>query len=558
MPMSARPLLSLPIAVLALPAVQALEFGGIGDLPGGAFRSTVDCVSSNGLYLGGQGTSASGLEGFRWSEAGGFLAHGDPPNSPYNSATHGISNNGQVAAGRVTIGVANSRAGRWVPSFQYYALPPFNSTGFRYGSANAVSDDGLRLVGQTSAQIGSTIVGRAFFWRSNTGGTVGTMLNLGVLQGSTSSFSNAQDISGNGLVVVGSSTLTITEPAEDPEDPPTVVDTLTEAFRWTASGGMVGLGDFDEDEMYSEALATTTDGSIIVGVASLDDPTPEDDEEEEVDEGGPVGFVWRDGTMQAVGDLHGGTFDSRLRGISDDGQMAVGTGTDASGATAVIWDPANGLRKLSDLLSAAGVDLSGWTLTGAADISADGEVIVGNAINPDGLQEGWRITGARELLMPSLGELDLEVEVGTIVFFDTAAGDRYQVEYSDNATDWHPLGEVHDTVGMAQPTPHHLVDPAGPVAGRDYRVVLQAGSLSTTPPPAELGEGSVLRFRSVPGQPWQVEFSPDLGVWSALEPTISSVDDSAAFTRTIAHFTPPAPEPPRTVALYRLVVGESP
>jgi hypothetical protein len=36
-----------------------------------------------------------------------------------------------------------------------------------------------------------------------------------------------------------------------------------------------------------------------------------------------------------------------------------------------------------------GLDLSGWTLTEATGISADGRTIVGYGVNPSGDQEGW-------------------------------------------------------------------------------------------------------------------------------------------------------------------------
>jgi hypothetical protein len=37
------------------------------------------------------------------------------------------------------------------------------------------------------------------------------------------------------------------------------------------------------------------------------------------------------------------------------------------------------------------MDRHGWTLTRATDISADGRTIVGNGINPFGLQEAWML-----------------------------------------------------------------------------------------------------------------------------------------------------------------------
>ncbi len=45
--------------------------------------------------------------------------------------------------------------------------------------------------------------------------------------------------------------------------------------------------------------------------------------------------------------------------------------------------------RLADLLQEAGVDLAGWTLTTAYDVTPDGETFVGVGINPLGQTEGW-------------------------------------------------------------------------------------------------------------------------------------------------------------------------
>ena len=55
----------------------------------------------------------------------------------------------------------------------------------------------------------------------------------------------------------------------------------------------------------------------------------------------------------------------------------------ASGSEAFIWDNANGMRKLKDVLvNDFGLDLTGWTLTIARGISDDGLTIVGDGIKP--------------------------------------------------------------------------------------------------------------------------------------------------------------------------------
>ena len=48
------------------------------------------------------------------------------------------------------------------------------------------------------------------------------------------------------------------------------------------------------------------------------------------------------------------------------------------------------MRNLQEYLeNDFGLDLTGWTLTDAHGISANGNVITGDAINPNGFQEAW-------------------------------------------------------------------------------------------------------------------------------------------------------------------------
>jgi len=69
----------------------------------------------------------------------------------------------------------------------------------------------------------------------------------------------------------------------------------------------------------------------------------------------------------------------------------VGYGTTAAGERAFIWDAPNGMRDLRDVLvSDCGLDMAGWTLTEAWDVSDNGLVVVGYGTNPSGQTEAWR------------------------------------------------------------------------------------------------------------------------------------------------------------------------
>lgn len=152
---------------------------------------------------------------------------------------------------------------------------------------------------------------------------------------------------------------------------------------------MVGLGSSPGGALASyAAYATSADGSVIVGQGFHSAATSESE-----------AFSWTQATgLVGLGDFDGGTSYSYAWDPSGDGSIIVGTGRSALGDEAFIWDSAHGMRNLRDvLISDYGVtDLSDWTLTTARGISADGQTIVGDGINPSGQVEAWRVTGVPE------------------------------------------------------------------------------------------------------------------------------------------------------------------
>jgi probable HAF family extracellular repeat protein len=165
---------------------------------------------------------------------------------------------------------------------------------------------------------------------------------LGFLEAGTASRANA--ISADGSVVVGYSTMS----------------QGTEAFRWTLSGGMVGLGDLAGDAYYSAATAVSADGSVIVGKSKSSNsasPPPTNYYE---------AFLWTGGTMTGLGDLSGGAFNSQATAVSADGSVVAGYSAISSGSHAFSWYAGT----MSDLGSLGGSSY-------ATGISADGSVVVG-------------------------------------------------------------------------------------------------------------------------------------------------------------------------------------
>lgn len=160
-----------------------------------------------------------------------------------------------------------------------------------------------------------------------------TITALGVLPGKASS--SASGVSGDGQVVVGTSTDTR--------------GTANEAFRWTASGGMVGLG-FLPGGSTSVGRAVSKDGTTIVGDATSSYAKVI---------GGTEAFRYRDGVMSG---LHTSTL------------LIMSQGWAVSGDGSVVVD-SNGSRRWT---SALGVEQNIIPYTGFG-VSSDGSVVVGRS-----------------------------------------------------------------------------------------------------------------------------------------------------------------------------------
>jgi probable HAF family extracellular repeat protein len=100
-------------------------------------------------------------------------------------------------------------------------------------------------------------------------------------------------------------------------------------------------------------------------------------------------FRWSGGTMSDLGTLAGGT-NSYAYGVSADGNVVVGRSLSSSvpSGEAFRWSQSTGMQSLQSLLVASGVNMTGWTLSSAQSVSADGTVIVGYG-RQAGRQEAW-------------------------------------------------------------------------------------------------------------------------------------------------------------------------
>lgn len=129
---------------------------------------------------------------------------------------------------------------------------------------------------------------------------------------------------------------------------------------WTASSfaqSFQGIGDLPGGSVDSRAFGVSADGRTVVGQSTSS--------------AGAEACVWRDGVLTGLGDLPGGAVESFAFAASFDGSILIGRARDASAHRAVRWDgPGHVMSTLPQPTGFAG----GATAQG---ISQDGRTISG-------------------------------------------------------------------------------------------------------------------------------------------------------------------------------------
>ena len=328
-----------------LRAVAQCTFAGVGDLPGGVFRSNAFDVSADGSVVVGESHSDLGWQAFRWTAEDGMVGLGDLPGGIFSSQATGVSADGSVIVGR-----GNPEGGLVFEACRWTAEGGIEGLGFLPGEgpdsmAFCVSADGSVIGGRAwSTDFGMDIGLR---WTADEG-----MVSLGVLDNGKPT-RGAWGVSADGSVMVGAGGF----PNKSPE-----------AYRWTALNGALALGFLPGGDV-SGITAITPDGLIAFGGSNSAQ--------------GPQLVRWTQGEgMIGLG------VAMNAKDVTADGSIVVGNDVDFQGAT--IWDAENGMRFLQDVLVMEhGLDLTGWVLEEAWGISADGSTIIGRGFNPDGNREGW-------------------------------------------------------------------------------------------------------------------------------------------------------------------------
>lgn len=336
-------------------AAHSASFMGLGDLPGGAFASRATAISDDGTVVVGAGNySATGdtvlfesgddptTEAFRWESSTGMVGLGFPSDTTLPGR---VSNAlGVSANGAVIVGVTLQGGFRWSEQTGLIA--------FRYFSNVAdVSANGEVITANWNSSPNEAI-------REDASSFIG----LGSLPGHVGSL--AYGISADGAVIVGSTWFS-----------------QGRAFRWDAADGMIDLGDLPGHTDSIVARHASADGSVVVGWAA---GVP-------ASTGGRIpheAFRWdAQQGMTGLGFLEGSDI-SKAHDVSADGSVVVGEAEIENVRVAFIWDADHGMRRLDAVLEALGVDLTGWSLSSATGVSADGSTIVGYGNGPNGL-EAW-------------------------------------------------------------------------------------------------------------------------------------------------------------------------
>jgi probable HAF family extracellular repeat protein len=154
---------------------------GMGDLPGGKFRSNATGVSADGSGIVGGSDSHNGHEAYRWTSETGMVGLGDLDGGIFRSGATSISADGLVIVGS-SISHDGTEAFRWTAETGMVGLGALPGSSFS-SNATAVSADGSVVVGSSMAYgvswDGNVIVGEvgilddngngAYIWTAETG-----------------------------------------------------------------------------------------------------------------------------------------------------------------------------------------------------------------------------------------------------------------------------------------------------------------------------------------------------------------------------------------------------
>lgn len=332
--------LALAMILPLASAVAQADLDLLPAVPGySGYTSTGAAVTPDGQWIVGTLSSAGNTRGFRWHRGVNvdILPGATSPIATPNTVASGVSDDGYVVSGWSATSTYTA-AQSWQGGTLVVPSPTSSVLNTR---ANGVTATGNTLVGQAQY---SPMTGQFGFTYSN-----GVLTNYKAPVTMSTYFSG---ISPNGRYQVGGMN----------GSTPILRDQLTNTL-YTPSG-------------ISVALNVANNGAVV-GYSQSGFSTFN-----------PV--LWQAGVATTLPGLPGGAGAGQALGISVDGDVVVGTATNAGGQPeAFIWTAATGTQSVSALLTAQGATIpAGVTLTSATNVRVENGVahISGNAATASGSQ----------------------------------------------------------------------------------------------------------------------------------------------------------------------------
>ena len=313
-------------------------------VPEGYRYTSATVISGDGVSVAGDAVAnnfrSSVLE---WTHASG-TSYVVPPASTFYWEATGISRDGGVRAGTANLS-GRDQPVRWTPGSQPVALGVPGQWARAW--CEGMSGDGSTIVGRAYSTSGSAEFGEPLRWTAATG-----VQGMGIVPGSAhgSAFAATYD----GSLIVGG--------ANDSQGE-------GRGFLWRQDTGYQLIAEAYRIE------AVSANGTWIGGV--LQDSSPF-----RMDAGGTIV------DLDPTGLLRSGV----TTGISQDGRVVIGRAQLlGSIQTSFVWTEARGLQLIDAFLASEGVPVpAGFVFTSThLDVSEDGLVFAGTALNEAGRAEGW-------------------------------------------------------------------------------------------------------------------------------------------------------------------------
>lgn len=324
---------------------NAQFFQAVPFLPNEQTNTVLD-LSGNGQVVVGYGAT----QAMRYQLGGAPISLGGLPGLP-STAASGVSHSGGFVAGNASDQVVTSVGFRWQEGGGMTAIPDLRIV-------NGISADGSTVVGYQ--EVPGSLEARRW---SQTGETQ----NLGTFTGAPFGFSPAATrafaANQDGSVIVGNATVRVNQVGTP--------QYMLSPFIWDAQNGARILSQSPGNYLDASATDLTPDGAVIAGTYR---PNP--------GQNPPAFFRW---TMTGGFELFAPIGDPF-------GKAALSADGNAIVVGLNYWSPSTGIITIQQLLTNAGCDFTGWTLTNAVGISDDGRTIAGNGTSPTGQTQAWIAT----------------------------------------------------------------------------------------------------------------------------------------------------------------------